>query len=101
MTDDATAPATKQDIAMLMEEFGKMWIWKGEMEEKMLLWKQELREEIFRGNKEMKEHFDLVAENMHHDMRAAHREEIEVLKDRSKDHGKRIGRLEQAVGLAA
>jgi hypothetical protein len=108
MTDDTTAPATKQDIAMLMEEFGKMWMWRAEVDsrfitlkENMTLLRQEIKEEISQGKAEMKDHFDLVAENIRHDFVAANREEIEVLKDRSKDHGKRLGALEQVVGIAA
>ena len=85
-----------------------MWMWRAEvdsgfviLEENMTLLRHELKEEISQGKAEMKDHFDLVAENIRHDFVAANREEIEVLKDRSKDHGKRIVRLEQTVGLAA
>lgn len=104
MSADGTAPATKDDIRMLMEEFGKMWQWKAnvdgkfeevdvrfnDLEEKMELWK-----------KELKDHFDLVAEQIRHDFVAANREEIEVLKDGHAEHGKRIIALERATGLAA
>ena len=92
---------------MLMEEFGKMWIWKGEVEELF----GDLKGEISHINKEMshmkgeimnvRDHVDVVVENIRYDLQSANREAIEVLKDRSKDHGKRIGVLEQAVGLAA
>ena len=50
MTDDKQAPATKQDMAMLMDELGKLY----DVNER---WKDEL-----------KQHFDVVAENIHHDM---------------------------------
>ncbi len=104
MTDDGGAPATKDDVRMLMEEFGKMWMWKADVDEwrsetdrwkigfeaKMELWKQEV-----------KDHFDVVAENIRHDFSSANREEIAVLKDGHKENKKRIDALEQAVGLAA
>jgi len=90
---------------MLMEEFGKMndaqERWKGELEDKMDRWKEELREDQKRWKEEMKSHFDVVAENIVHDFASANREEIDVLKDRSKVHEKRIVRLERSVGLVA
>lgn len=46
-------------------------------------------------------HFDLVLENIRHDLEGANRDEIEVLKDAKVDHGNRITKLEQAVGLRA
>lgn len=104
MTDDTTAPATKQDIAMLMEEFGKIWMWKEDVDQwrtNMDQWKVDFERKLDVWKQELKEHFDLVAENIRYDFRAANREEIEVLKDRSKDHGKRIGALEQVVGITA
>ena len=94
---DDNAPATKQDIRMLMEEFGKIWQWKtdvdetfaetgnrfNDLEEKMELWK-----------KELKDHFDLVAENIKHDFKGAFHDKLE-------QHEDRIVQLEEHVGLAA
>jgi len=104
MADDNNAPATKKDIALLMGEFGKMWQWRADVDG----WRKEvdnqfveLREDMTKWKKELKDHFDLVAENIRHDFRAANREEIEVLKDGHKGHEKRILTLERAAGLSA
>jgi hypothetical protein len=101
---DGGSPATKDDIRMLMEEFGKMWIWKSDMDD----WRKEvdeqfvtMREEMKLWKTELKDHFDLVAENIRHELVSANREEIEVLKDGHKENKRRIIALEQAVGLAA
>lgn len=98
MADDQTAPATKADISMIMDELGRMY----DAQER---WKNELREEFHtdqeRWKDEVMEHFDLVAENIREDFRGANREEIEVMKDMQKRDGKRITVLEQTVGLAA
>ena len=98
---DQAAPATKQDIGMLMESMGKLYVaterWKdelvGTMEEKMEIKKEE-------SLQTMKRYFDVAVENIHQEMLHAHREEIEVLRDRSEDHGKRIQKLESVVGLS-
>ncbi len=94
MTDGQNVPATRADIALLMGEFGKMYVaqerWKGDLEGKMELWKTEL-----------KEHFDLVVENIRHDFAFANRKEIDVLKDGHKGHEKRILTLERTPGIAA
>lgn len=49
MTQDATAPATKEDVRLLMEEIGKLYVANEG-------WKEEL-----------KRYFDVVAENIRHD----------------------------------
>lgn len=89
---------------MLMEEFGKMWMWKADVDG----WRKDvddqftdLREDMEKWKKELKDHFDLVAENIRHDFKAANREEIEVLKDKQNNHDGRIQTLERTVGLAA
>lgn len=86
MKDDQ-APATKKDIKMLMDQIGKLYDanegWKDEILEANEKWKDEL-----------KEHFDTIAENIHHDMlKGALNDKVEQCKDR-------IVRLEQHVGLA-
>jgi hypothetical protein len=94
MADDQTAPATKEDIQMLLEQFGKMYDvqerWKNELHKDMEIWKEEL-----------KDHFDLAVEQIRHELVSANREEIEVLKDGHNDHGARIIALEKVTGLAA
>ena len=53
-----------------------------------------------RWKSELKEHFDLVVENIRHDLSSANREEIEVLKDGRRGHEKRILALERIGGVS-
>jgi KaiC/GvpD/RAD55 family RecA-like ATPase len=78
---DPSAPATKADIQLIMAELGKLY-------DANQRWKNE-----------MKEHFDLTVENIRHDLEGANRDQIDVLKDRSTDHQRRIVRLEKLAGL--
>lgn len=79
MNDD-TAPATKADIRYLRTEVNA----KFEMH-----------------TAEIKRYFDLAVETIRHDLLGANRDQIEVLKDRSANHERRIRGLEAAAGLAA
>ncbi len=68
MTTDMTAPATKQDIAMLMEQMAHFYDQThGDMHE----WKEQV---MF--------HFDVAVENIRHDLLGANRDDISNLKDR-------------------
>ena len=97
MIADPTAAATKQDIGILMEQLGDMrigvqsWkdelhtdmrLWKDQLHEDMLLWKDQLHEDMLLWKQEIKGHFDLVAENMFHDLRGAHKDDLENVKTR-------------------
>ncbi len=89
---------------MLMDEFGKMWQWKAQVEDRF----DTLEERVESMNQDMKnyfvetkEHFDVIAENIREDFRSANREEILVIKDTQKRDGKRITVLEQSMGLVA
>jgi hypothetical protein len=97
MAIDSTAPATKDDIKILMDEIGKSYQaserWKNElsqkMEAKMEAWKEEI-----------KGHFDLVAEQLRSDIVSATREEVVGLKDATQGYQKRLRRVEQALGIS-
>lgn len=78
---DGKMSATKDDVAAIMSEFGKLY----DANER---WKDEL-----------KKHFDLAVEIIRHDYKTAGRDEIEMLKDQLKDDRRRIGRLEVQCGL--
>ncbi len=78
---DGKSSATKDDIAAIMGELGKIY----DANER---WKDEL-----------KKHFDLAIEIIRHDLKTAGRDEIEMLKDQLKDNRRRIGRLEVQCGL--
>lgn len=84
MKDDTT-PATKADIQMLMDSIGKLY----DANER---WKDEVMSDV-------KRHFDVVVEQIRHDLKGANREAIEVHKDRTNDHETRIGRLEARAGI--
>lgn len=62
------------------------------------------REEIFHATAawedEIIEHFDLAVETIRHELKAARRESIELLRDQTGDHTKRIKRLDRHAGLA-
>ena len=81
------APATKEDIRLLMEEIGKLYMateqWKTEIIGKMQEWKTEIVHE-----------FHIVAENMRHDYLGAH-------KDRIENHEDRLRRLERRARFVA
>lgn len=81
--NDAAAPATKEDIRLLMEQIGKLY-------DANARWKDEIIE-----------HFDVAVETIRHEMKAAHHDSIDLLRDQNADHAKRIERLERHAGLAA
>ncbi|MBU0458352.1 hypothetical protein KKF03_02780, partial [Patescibacteria group bacterium] len=85
MKKDDDAPATKKDISMVMDSIGKLYIanegWKNEILAKSLEWKDEILNKQKEWKGETKEQFDIIAENIHHDVSGANKDEIEVLKD--------------------
>lgn len=80
MAKDASAPATKEDIRLLMEQVGHFY---REWDQRTREWKQEI-----------KDHFDLVTENQLYDFKG-------IFSDRTEDHERRIKRLERKAGSAA
>lgn len=76
MKNDRQAPATKEDIALLMEQIGKLY----DANEQ---WKDEI-----------KQYFDIVAENIKYDLLKG------ALNDKVAQHEDRIVRLEKHAGLA-
>lgn len=96
--DDSTAPATKEDIRLIMEQIGNLHQsthnWKEEIIEHMDNWSSEMMGKMDIWKKELKEHFDLVTENQLYDFKG-------IFKDRTEDHDRRIKRLEQKTGIAA
>jgi hypothetical protein len=75
MTDASQAPATKQDIAMMMDEFGK------------------LRDEIVEWKEEIVHEFHVVKEDIRHDALGAN-------KDRIENHENRLKRVETELHLS-
>jgi hypothetical protein len=89
MVTDPQALATKQDIALLMEQIGKFYLaterWKNELEER-------LDTKLQKAVNDMKLYFDVVAENMLDDFKRG-------WNDRFDGHEKRISKLEHGKGL--
>ena len=98
---DPQAAATKQDIAMLMDEMGKMHMSIERIHNDTANWKDEMKQDMRDWKKEIVHEFHVVAEDIRHDMLGAHKDKIGVLSDRSDRHEKRITKLEQHTGLIA
>ena len=84
MAGQNQSPATKEDIKGIMEYLTRN-------EEEIHNLKQQIRND----KEEIKHHFDVVAENIHHDLlRGALNDKVEQYEDR-------IIRIEHHVGIAA
>ena len=59
----------------------------------------DLRAFIEQQAEETRRHFDVVAENIHHDVAGANRDEITLLQDKQHDHEERLAAVEQKIGL--
>jgi len=94
MVQDHSSPATKQDIAMLMTSIGKLYDDTHSFKDDVRAEMADLKNEIVASEERMKHHFDVVAEDLRHDVLGANRDEIESIKDR-------VVRIEQHVGLRA
>jgi hypothetical protein len=69
MADDSSAPATKGDVTAVRSDMGAL--------------KNELMAFVKKDGEETRRHFDVVAEDMRHDLMGANHDEIELLKDAS------------------
>jgi uncharacterized membrane-anchored protein YhcB (DUF1043 family) len=97
-----TTPPTKGDLSELEAKLmRRMDAQKTEIMGHMEAQKTEILRHMAADKEETMRHFDVVAENLFHDLAGAHRDEIQVLKDRKDDHERRIRRLERAVGTVA
>lgn len=83
-------PLTKGDIAQLLEVVQRVDQRMYRLEQKV----EEFKDETTR-------HFDVIVEDLRHDLVGARSDEVEVLKDGRRDHEKRIRRLEKSAGLIA
>lgn len=84
---DNTSLATKEDIAMLMEQIGTYY----DRTEKRFV---KIEASIEASEDRMKRHFDVVTENLHYDLLGAHKDKIQQREDR-------IRRLEKHTKLIA
>ncbi len=85
MANDSTAPATKQDVQLIMEFLVRNEV-RIEIVEKEL---KQVREDVVKWKDEVKRHFDVVAESIRHDMLKG------ALADKVSQHDDRIRRLEE------
>lgn len=92
MVIDPHAAATKQDIAILMGEMGKLYEAISKLYAENEEWQEGIKQEIAASEERMKLHFDVVAENMRDDFLGAHKDDIENVKIR-------VTRLEEHTGL--
>ncbi len=108
MTDDATAPATKGDLAALARKTDVAALRKDftELETKLSdrldghdRQFDTLLQTMKAEGEETRRHFDVVAEKIHGDVAGVNKDEIEVLKDTDVNHEKRIGAIEGKLGL--
>jgi predicted RNase H-like nuclease (RuvC/YqgF family) len=100
MVDASQAPATKQDVQMLMEEQTKLHIAIADLEvrleekldtkmdQKMEKWAQFLMRSI-----------EVLFENFSHNYISAKKDLVELLKDKLENHNRRIEVLERRAGL--
>lgn len=58
---------------------------------------QTLREDMKNWKDELKEHFEVIAEDLRHDLIGTHKDKISALEDRTTDHGRRIRHLEKRM----
>lgn len=91
MADSAQAPATKQDVRLLMEQMGKYY---EKTHREMTEWKEEFHGTVRESEDRTKRHFDVVVEDIKHDFQGAFHDKLE-------QHDDRILRLEHHVGLVA
>jgi hypothetical protein len=87
MTTDPNAPATKEDVGLIMERFGQIDLKIADMDSQMVEWRQEMIE----WKEETKRHFDLVIEHAIHEFVHG------ALADKVSQHDDRIVILEKRV----
>ncbi|OGJ62729.1 hypothetical protein A3C37_03625 [Candidatus Peribacteria bacterium RIFCSPHIGHO2_02_FULL_53_20] len=97
------APATKQDIALIMDSIGKHYDaterWKDEILDATERWKEEMKDHMSQWKNETMRHFDVVAEQLTHDFQGALSDKISVHDDHLKRHDKEIHAIHMHVGM--
>ena len=96
MVTDDTAPATKLDIRLLMEEIAKLYVanerWKEELKESVAASEPRMALHFAETEQNMKLYFYFSVETIRHDLIGANRDEISGIKGR-------LTRVEQKVGI--
>tara|TARA_Y100000310_G_C20512294_1_gene729467 strand:- start:717 stop:1019 length:303 start_codon:yes stop_codon:yes gene_type:complete len=99
MANDGISPATKQDIQILMQYIHDAF---EDMEKRFNNLRKEVKEQMKEHHKkckvqhiETRRHFDVVAENIHHDLAKG------ALSDKVEQNSDRIERIEDHIGLVS
>jgi len=110
MSKDANTPATKADIALMMERLDQLSENVGQLSsdfrqlsENTVSWKNEIHESCERWKdemvEEMKRHFDIAVESLVRDFNGAFHDDLALMKERQGRCERRILRLERTVRL--
>ena len=91
---DKSAPATKADIAALMESIGKLYDANERWKDEIIHAPEQWKDEIIR-------HFDVVAENLHKDFLDAFNDRTQQHHDHLGDLRCRVRAIESYLGLVA
>jgi predicted methyltransferase len=91
MTTDPNAPATKEDIRLLMDELGRLYAANERWKDDII---GQVDERIVASEERVTGYFDVVAETIRHDFRGA-------FSDKLDQHEDRIIRVERQAGLRA
>ena len=92
--EKAFQKAFSENFAVLMEYFDAKML---EMKEYV---DETVEKKVSEKAEETKRHFDVVAEDMRHDMQGIYKDRTEQNDDKLKDHERRITRVERHVGIA-
>jgi hypothetical protein len=102
--DKSSAPATKADIAALMEAIGKLYDaterWKDEILCANERWKDDIIQATGHWKDEIIRRFDVVAENLHRDFLDAFRDRTQQHHDDLAELNRRVRAIENHLGLA-
>jgi hypothetical protein len=97
MVVDPAAPATKQDVALIMESISGLYEAISSMRKRF----DEVDIKIAESEDRTKRHFDVVVETLEHDLGGAFRDHTSVNANRFTAHDRRITRLERHTGLVS
>lgn len=115
MAEDSS-PATKQDIALLMKEMGRLYDRVADVDRRLTDSEQRTKEYVDRrlaeseqrtqeyvdrrlheSEERTKDYFNFYAGKLHKDFLGAMEDEVQTVKDKQENHEVRITRLEHAI----
>ncbi len=99
MMKDDTSPATKQDVALIMDTMGKLFDEVHGVKGQMVDLNEELRQEIKDAETRTLHQTGLWIETLRTDVFDVKKDQVAQHHDRLADHDRRIVKLEQKVGV--